>query len=446
MTQQKFQKEWYADVPRSTKGPTIYGFTAIIFALGGFGLWSGTAPIAGAVVANGVFVTDGQNKTVQHLEGGVIKEILVREGDTVGLGQPLILLDDTAPRAELRRLTLRQVRLSAMEARLQAESRDEDQFAFPPDLANAALKDPDFSEIISAQRSAFEARRRNLRSEIATLKAGIDALDERIKGGNTQLEAVDQQLALIQEELDTKSGLLKSGMVRKSEVLALQRAKANLRGETGRLIGEIGDSKERIARIHEQILGQRNAAKKAATEQLQEVQAELNDVRERIRSATRVVERVAISAPVKGVVVKMRYHTPGGVIEPGKAILEIVPLREHLLVEARVRPQDIDDVHSGQSATVRLSALSQRVTPMITGKVVYVSADALPDDRSNPGVRNDVYVVRVALDEEESSSIKHFEPTPGMPAEVYIMTAQRTFLEYLVQPLKDSMSRAFRES
>jgi HlyD family secretion protein len=446
MTQPTVQKEWYADVPRSTKGPTFYGFAAIVFALGGFGLWSGTAPIAGAVVANGVFVTDGQNKTIQHLEGGVIKEILVREGDTVEAGQPLILLDDTAPRAELRRLTLRQVRLSAMEARLQAESRDAEQVAFPLDLVSAAQKDPDIAGIILAQRNAFEARRNNLRSETATLEAGIDALEERIKGGNTQLESVDQQLALIQEELDTKSGLLKGGMIRKSEVLALKRAKANLQGETGRLIGEIGDAKERIARIHEQILGLRNAAKKTATEQLQEAQAELNDVRERIRAATGVVERIAITAPVKGVVVKLRYHTPGGVIEPGRGILDIVPVRENLVVEARVRPQDIDDVHSGQSATVRLSALSQRVTPMITGKVVYVSADALPDDKSNPGVRNDVYVVRVALDEAESSSIEHFEPTPGMPAEVYIMTAQRTFLEYLMQPLRDSMSRAFRES
>ena len=147
-----------------------------MFALGGFGFWSGTAPIAGAVVANGVFVTDGQNKTIQHLEGGVIREILVREGNTVEAGQPLILLDDTAPRAELRRLTLRQARLSAMEARLLAESRDEEQIAFPLDLSSAAQKDPDIAGTILAQRNAFEARRNNLRSETATLKAGIDAL------------------------------------------------------------------------------------------------------------------------------------------------------------------------------------------------------------------------------------------------------------------------------
>ncbi len=438
-------KEWYADVPRSTKGPTLYGIAVIAVALGGFGFWSGTAPIAGAVVANGVFVTTGQNKTVQHLEGGVIKEILVREGDTVDQAQPLILLDETTPQVELRRLVLRQARLSAMEARLEAEARDEDRFAFPADLLKTAQGDRELSEILTAQRNAFDARRNNLRSETATLRSGIDALEERIKGGRTQLDAVARQLKIIEEELETKSALLKGGMVRKPEVLALQRAQASLQGETGRLIGEIGDARERIARIHEQLLGLRNASKKAASEQLQEVQAELNDVRERMRSASRIVERGTITAPVKGVVVKMRYHTAGGVIEPGKSIMEIVPVRDSLVVEARVRPQDIDDVRMGQAAMVRLSALSQRTTPMVDGKVVYVSADALPDDMT-PGIRNDVYVVRVELDEVEAKDIKHFAPTPGMPAEVYITTAERTFLQYLMQPLKDSMSRAFRES
>ncbi|HEV2560176.1 MAG TPA: HlyD family type I secretion periplasmic adaptor subunit [Microvirga sp.] len=446
MTTKATRSEWYAEVPRSTRAPTLYGIAVTAVFLGGFGYWSGTAPIAGAVVASGVFVTTGSNKTVQHLEGGVIKDILVKEGDVVEAGQPVMLLDETAPRAELRRLDLRQARLLAIEARLQAEGRGDERLTLPAPLLTLAATDPAVSEIVAAQSQAFEARLTNLLSEVSTQRAGIDALEERLTGSRTQLQAVGRQLALIEEELETKSNLLKSGMIRRSEVLALQRAQANLQGETGRLMGEIGDTKERIARINEQILGIRNAAKKTAAEQLQEVQAELNDVRERIRSAAGVVDRITIAAPTKGVVVKLRYHSAGGVIEPGKAIMEIVPMREGLVVEARVRPQDIDDVTAGQSAAIRLSALSQRVTPMISGKVVYVSADALPDDKVGPGPRSDVYVVRVALDEGEASSVKHFEPTPGMPAEVYITTAERTFLEYLLQPLKDSMSRAFRES
>ena len=191
---------------------------------------------------------------------------------------------------------------------------------------------------------------------------------------------------------------MRSGLIRKSEVLALQRARANLQGEVGRLTGEIGDSKERIARSEEQIVGARNTVIKASVEQLHETLAELADVRERILASTRILDRVKISSPVKGVVVKLRYHTAGGVVEPGKTVMEIVPVQDNLLIEVRVRPQDIQNVKLGQPAIVRLTALKQRVTPMIEGHVVYVSADALPDDKGGPASRNDVYVARVAPD------------------------------------------------
>lgn len=445
MTPSDKMKSWHAEVPRSTRGPTLFGFAALALAIGGFGVWGNLAPIAGAIVTSGVFVTTGQNKVIQHYEGGVIKEIIVREGDVVEAGATLLMLDETTPRAELRRLELRHARLAAIDARLQAEANDADAPTFPPDLLQTAAADPEVASIVEAQRLTFNARRANLRNEIATLRSGIDALEERITGGRTQLKSVDQQMALIQEELDAKALLLRGGMIRKSEVLALQRARANLQGEVGRLVGEVGDSKERIARINEQIHSARSAAVKAAVEQMHENHAELADVRERMRSASRIVDRVRVTTPVKGVVVKQRYFTAGGVIEPGKPIMEIVPLKEDLVLEVHVRPQDIDNVRVGQSATVRLSALSARVTPMIGGKVVYVSADAVPDDK-NPGQRRDIYIARVTIDHEQAASIKGFEPTSGMPAEVYITTAERTFLEYLLQPLKDSMSRAFRET
>jgi HlyD family secretion protein len=237
-------------------------------------------------------------------------------------------------------------------------------------------------------------------------------------------------------------------LIRKPEVLALQRAKANLQGEIGRILGEIGDARERISRTKEQIHGVRKVAIKAVVEQMHETHAELNDVRERIRSASGILSRIQITAPVRGIIVKLRYHTPGGVIEAGKNILEIVPLNEELLIEVRVRPQDIDNVRRGQRAVVRLTALSQRTTPMISGEVVYVSADALPNEKTTQqSPPADVYVARVKLDSAEMATIlANFPPVPGMPAEVYIQTAERTFFEYLMQPIKDSMSRAFRES
>ncbi len=411
-----------------------------------FGVWGATAPIAGAVVTTGVFVTTGQNKTVQHLEGGVIRDIRVREGDVVKPGDVLITLDETAPRAELRRLVLREARLVAISSRLEAEIRELDEFELPAAL-QAQLNDREIAAIVASQRATFRARRNNVKSDITSLEKSIDGIEERIAGTRTQLASVQRQAELIREELVGKEELLKRGYIRRPEVLSLQRNRANLEGEVGRLEGEIGDQRERIAKTREQITGVRKVAIKTATEQIYEINGELNDVRERIRTQLGIVERVQIAAPVKGTVVKMRYHTTGGVIEPGKNIMEIVPLQDELLIEAKVRPQDIDKVKRGRWASVRLTALNQRITPMLSGEVVYLSADALPDDKPRSVQQaSDLYVVRVRLDRTEISRVRDFEPTPGMPAEVYIQTSERTFFEYIMQPLRDSMARAFRET
>lgn len=435
---------WYAEIPRSARTPTLFGVVVLSSTLLGFGVWGGTAPIAGAVVASGMFVATGQNKIIQHLEGGVIREIAVREGDVVEANQTLIHLDETTPRAELRRLELRLTRLTAMDARLQAEMRELPEFTFSPDSLTTA-QDPDAKTIIENQRLTFEARRRALDSEIATIKDGINALQERVNGSHIQIAGVHEQLKLLNEEIEAKSHLLKSGYVRKPELLVLQRAHANLQGEVGRLQGEMGDARERIARAHEQIAGVRKTAIKTAVEQLHDVRSELNDVRERIRGAKGVLDRVTITAPVKGVVVKLRYHTPGGVIEAGKNIMELLPLDAELIIEVRIRPQDIDSVKREQQAMVRLTALNRRITPMIPAQVIYVSADALPDEKKGVQAQSDIYVARVKLDPAAASDLHDFTPTPGMPAEVFITTTERTFFEYLTKPIRDSMARAFRE-
>jgi len=439
---------WYADIPRSARTPTIFGVVVLFVSVFGFGVWGGTAPIAGAVVASGMFVATGQNKMIQHLEGGVIREIAVREGDIVEPNQTLIYLDETMPKAELRRLELRHTRLVAMDARLQGEMREQPEISFPESIL-ASSHEPDVAMILDSQKLTFEARRKTLESEIATIKEGINALQERIGGSKIQIAGVHEQLRLLEEEIEGKTYLLKSGFVRKPELLALQRAYANLQGEIGRLQGEMGDAKERIARGLEQIVGVKKTAIKTAVEQLHDVRAELNDVRERIRGAKGVLDRIQITAPVKGVVVKLRYHTSGGVIEAGKNIMEILPLDAELIIEVRVRPQDIDNVKRGQAAMIRLTALSQRVTPMISGEVVYVSADALPDEKKGAAQQqqaaSDIYVARVKLDARDVTTLQNFTPTPGMPAEVFITTMERTFFEYLTKPIRDSMARAFRE-
>lgn len=435
---------WYDEVPRRTRVPTIAGFAAIAVFILGFGYWANTALIAGAVIASGAFVTTGENKIVQHLEGGVIRNILVHEGDTVERGQILMELDDTGPKAELARLVFRRLRDEAIEARLLAEIHDDKDIRFPDSLLER-WADPDIISIVSAQQLTFDAWRKDLDSESAALLDSVNAYKERVSAAQSEKTAVEKQLDLIREELQGKKELLPKGLIRKSEILALQRAEANLQGDSGKYAGEIGDATDQIAKTEQQILGLRTAATKEAVEQLHQTRADIADLRERIRSQKDILQRVHIEAPVSGVVVKMRYHTPGGVVEPGRSILEIVPTEGSLLIEVRVRPQDIDHVKVGAEAAVRLSALNRRTTPTLTGHVIYVSADVLPDD-AQAIQGKEVYVVRIALDGEEPASMKGFHAKPGMPAEVYIKTSERTFFRYLIQPVLDSMSRAFRET
>ena len=440
------QGTWYDSLPRSTKFPTVAGALIMAVVVMGFGVWGNTAPIAGAVVASGVFVATGQNKIVQHLEGGMIREIFVREGDTVEAGQTLLELDDTAARAELQRLFLRRIRLSAMDARLQAEMREESDITLPAEVVTWLNKSPEVQEIVDSQKMTFAARRNNLNSDVKSIQESINALEERIRGSRVQLEAVKRQIVLLDEEIVTKDRLVQAGLVRKPELMVLQRTKANLEGEVGRIMGDIGDAKERIARALEQINGVRKTAIKTAVEQMHEVRGELADVRERMLSAKGVLDRVRVTAPVSGVVVKLRYHTRGGVVEAGKNIMELLPVKDELIIEARLRPQDIDSVKHGQAAMVRLTALNQRITPMVSADVVYLSADTLADEKKSQQVGpTDIYLVRVRLNSEESRNLPGFSPTPGMPAEVYIKTAERTFFQYLMRPIYDSFMRAFRE-
>lgn len=437
---------WYDSLPRSTRWPTVSGLLVMAVVLMGFGVWGNVAPIAGAVVASGVFVVTGQNKIIQHLEGGVIREIYVREGDKVEAGQILLELDETASRAELQRLFLRRIRLTAIDARLQAEMREEPEINLPDEISNWLAKSPEVKEIVDSQQLTFAARRNNLQSDIKSIDESIRALEERIRGSRVQLDAVKRQIVLLEEEIETKDRLVQAGLVRKPELMVLQRSKANLEGEVGRIMGDIGDAKERIARAVEQINGVRKTAIKTAVEQMHEIRGELADVRERMLSAKGILDRVRVTAPVSGVVVKLRYHTRGGVVEAGKNIMELLPLKDELIIEARLRPQDIDSVKHGQTAMVRLTALNQRITPMVSGDVVYLSADTLADEKKSQQVGpTDIYLVRVRLNREESRNIPDFSPTPGMPAEVYIKTAERTFFQYIVRPIHDSMMRAFRE-
>lgn len=450
MTSSPASTQWYRDVPRNSSHLILAGVAVLLVWGLGFGAWAAMAPLDGAVVAVGRFVATGQNKMVQHLEGGILRETLVKEGDVVETGTPLVRLDTTAAHAKLRRLMLRQYRLSAIQARLAAEIGSRDTLDVPKDLA-AQMSDGEVKFIVDGQAAELEARRSRLDAEVLVLRKEIGALQESINGFKAQEMSLKSRLDTFDTELKDKTELMDRQLARRPEVYALQRAQAGLTGDLGELMGRIADARERIARAEQQIVQIRSAAIQQSVEALRKAEADYDDVEEQIHAARDVVQRAEVRAPVPGIVVKLNYNTPGGVIGGGDVILELLPTNDALVIETRVKPSDILHIQEGQQALVRLTAMNQRVTPMVEGEVQYVSADAVPEREARPGAnsvdRASSFVVRVALaDADVRRKIGDFHPTPGMPADIYIKTAQRTFFEYMMRPLRDSFARAFRES
>jgi HlyD family type I secretion membrane fusion protein len=444
--------EWYRDVPLSAKWPIFTGLAILVVWLGCFGVWAGVAPLNGAVVAPGTFMATGQNKLVQHFEGGIIREIAVQEGDVVEVNQVLVRMDDTAANAKLRRLVLKKYRLLAMKARLEAEMRSSDTIETPAAFSESA-RDPEIKGILERQRAELRARTASLATEESVLLKQIAGLEESIRGYEAQVQSTKDRIALFVEELKDKDSLLGQHLVRKSDVLALRRSEASLSGDLGEFLGRIADSRERIAQANERITQLHSTALRDAIKELRETETDLDDVEEQIRAAQDVVDRVDVRSPVHGIVVKNNFHTPGGVVSPGAVILELLPIGNERIIEAHVNPRDISHVSVGQEALVRLSALNQRITPMVGASVIYVSADVLAEQaqktetRPDSDTRREFYVVRVRLDQDDIlRRIPEFIPTPGMPADVYIKTGERTFFEYIMKPVFDSFSRAFRET
>lgn len=432
--------EWYAEVPRSIRTHTIIGVAILIVIFGGFSAWGFTAPLAAAVISQGSFVATGQNKIVQHLEGGIIEEILVNEGDKVTAGQPLVRLDKSAAQANGRQLYLRRARLEALVARLRAQVHRAPSVTWP-DMVRGDT-DTEVAEILETQRLNFDAWTSKLNSDVGLLEQNIASLDFRSRGYDLQRSSMEKQLQLLNEEFEGKQVLLKKGLMRATEIKSIQRAIADTEGQIGRLAAESSETGTQVVKSRQQIAQVSNTYVQAALDELQKAQSELDSIREQSREADNVLRRSTIDAPVAGTIVRLYYHTAGGVIESGKAILEILPSDVPLIIETQVPRNQIDNVKVGQHATVRLVALSARTTPVLNGEVFYVSADSLS---STPNGAKEVYLARVALSADEIARVHGFHPTPGMPAEILIQTAERTFFDYLTKPVRDSMARAFME-
>ncbi len=433
--------EWYSGVPRSIRKQTLFGTVLVVAAFGGFGAWAAFAPLSAAVIAPGSFVATGENKIVQHFEGGIIKDLMVREGDQVTAGQSMLLLDETAAHANAQQLQLRLVRLETIWARLSAEADGLTDYQPPPSVL-ALLDNPEVAMINESQRTNFNAARDKLDNETALMQQNVAALQFRIEGRQAQIASMNRQLDLLREDYTVMVDLQTKGVAPQSSVRTIDRSIADAEGDVARLEFEVREAEAQIEKYRREIIQATDAVQQAALDEMQSVEAELDALREQIQQANNVLARTTVAAPVAGTIVRMYYHTTGGVIESGKPIFEILPANVPLIVEVKIPRMQIDEVNQGQSATVRLTALNQRTTPVLNGEVIYVSADTIADAAD---MNQEVYVARVSIPPEQLARVDGFTPTPGMPAEVFVQTRERTFFEYLIKPVTDSMSRAFHE-
>ncbi len=420
--------------------PIMAAMVVILVFCGGLGAWAALAPLDSAAIALGRVTVAGNRKTVQHLEGGIIDELRVKEGDELEKGKVLIRLDDTQARAQLELHRIRHDTLLAREARLLAERDDAGAIAFPASLTSRQHQTA-VEKLLAGERAVFAARRRAMQGRIDIFRKRIVQLGKEIMSLEAQVAAEREQLGLIEEELDSVGKLVDKGLMDKTRLLALKRAAAELKGSRGEHQGLIARAQQRIGETELQIIDLENSTMNQVVSELSDVQGDLVDVRERLKAAKDVLARTEIRAPQAGLVVGLNVHTESGVVAPGQRLLDIVPKDDVLVVEAEVDPNDIDVVRVGLSAQVRLTAFKQRSTPPLEGGVTRVSADSFTHEHTGATY----FLVRIAIDPMESEKLDGGELYPGMPAEVMIVTGEQTALEYMLAPIRDSFRRAFRE-
>jgi HlyD family type I secretion membrane fusion protein len=424
---------------RMLRGPFLLGCGVIGFCVVGLAAWGGAAPLSGAAIATGQVVVEAYRKTVQHFEGGIVREIAVEEGDAVRAGQVLFRLDDTKARTTLDALQGRYFAARAQEARLTAERDEAEAIEFPADLL--AAEHPAGAEAMIGQRKIFAARRIWVGGQVAILRQKISQLREEIAALQQQVDSEARQSGLIGEEMQGVEALVNKGLERRPRLLALQRSAEEIGARRSDHLGQIARAHQKIGEAELQITDLQNKRVDEIMRELRDTQESLFDLKEKLLAARDVLDRTVVRAPRDGVIVNRRVHTIGGVISPGDPVVEIVPQAEDLIVEARVRMDDIDQVHPGLPVQIRLTAYKQRWTPTVDGTVRTVSADRLQDQRSG----DPFFTARISIDPVSLGKLPNVQLYPGMPAEVLIVTESRTAFDYMLSPLTASLSRAFRE-
>lgn len=435
-----FEGEYSEKLPTSDSGYRRLGFGILIFALGGFLVWALTASLAVAVVAPGNVSMESFKRTIQHLEGGIVKEILVEDGDRVEAGDTLMVLSDTQARSQLDIARSQYLINRAMEVRLLAEQEGSDFLEFPEELLDT--DSPRVQQVVAVQQSLFLARRESLEGAIESLDEQINQMREQIRGLESQIDVNNRRVSSLREEAEDFRELYQEGLGDNQRLRELERQVLEYEGQIARHRSEISSLRSQVSENELQKEVRRQEFQSEVGEMLREAQSRIAEAEEQITSLSDQVERTTIVAPVSGTVVGSKIHTEGAVIRPGDDIMNIVPSEDGFVVEARLPTRDVDNISPGQQAEIRFTAFNQRLTNEIDGEVIHVSADSFEDEST--GER--YYRARVRVTEEgEKEMTEQMELLSGMPAEVMIRTGERTFGSYIAKPISDMLARAIRE-
>ena len=417
------------------------GFAVIVLLVGGVGGWAVISELQGAVIALGTLVVESNSKKVQHPTGGIVGEILVKEGSHVEAGQIVMRLDDTVTRATLGMVQSQLDELKAREARLLAEREGDETLTFAVELVSRS-QDAGVAAAITGEKRLFESRKQVRTGQRAQLRERISQSNEEITGLIAQQEAKEREIKFVAEELVGVSHLYKQNLISIQRIMALKRDQARLEGERGQLIAGIARARAKITETELQIFQLDDDFISQVLKDLREAQGKIAELSERKTAAQDQLKRIDIRAPQSGIVNQLSVHTVGGVINSGETVMQIIPVTDKLLVEAKVAPQDIDQVAPNAMTTVRIMAGNQRTITDMVGEVTHIGAD-LTREKEQPNQA--YYLVRASIHEDQLQHLESLKLVPGMPAEIFIQTHQRTPLQYLLKPLREQISRTFRE-
>ena len=422
------------------RGITVAGNLLVLCFMLGLGTWASLAPLESAAIASGVLESESSRKTIQHLEGGIVRKILVSDGDIVRSGQTLIVLDDTRAGSEMQSLQGQFWDAAARAARLQAEQQRFEKIAIPDALEQDSRQNGVAAAAVSAQQFIFQARLQVHESQLAVIRERRRQVEKEIEGLKAQETATGQRVDIVREELDMVATLVNKGLERRPRLLNLQRELADVEGRRGEIAAQIARAGQVISEQQATLFKLESERQNEIAQSLREAQNQIFQLRERLLAARDQLSRTEINAPEDGVITDLRVHTAGGVIGAGAPLMDLVPRQDRLIVTARLRPEDIDVVHPGLSAEVHLVPYNQRRVPRLKGTVVHVSADRLLDKRTD----QPYYATRIRIDDGQIVA-NDIQIVPGMPVQVFITTGRGTVALYALRPLLDSFRGAFRE-